>query len=359
MKFTISFLIAISSLVNIYAQSIGVGEWKDYLPYNNSISVVKMGDRIYTATENSLFFLEINEGTISRLNTTTGLSDAGISCMEKSPENDQIIVAYKSTVIDIINGDEIYSLSDIERENIIGEKKINAISFFDGKAYLSSSFGIIELDPIKKEISNTFYLNASSTLGVTDVVFKGDYIYAATDLGIFNANLSDNLSDYNNWVLIAEETDINDLEIAFEKLYFTKNNTDSIFVFEDEIRFVTEVENLKFIEAEGGQLFVGSRSMLSRLNESDGLTTLAESSLMYFISDIISDGDVYWIAEKSKSLVRLSNEGRFQAFTPQGPRSNLAYSVTISREKLFLSPGGTSIIWDNNNTYQGFYWFDG
>jgi len=354
-----SILILFLTTLGLSAQNVGVGQWKDYLPYNNSISVVKVDDRVYTATENSLFYLDVNDRTINRVNKINGLSDAGISCMEKSNSNDLIVLAYKSAIIDIINGDSIYSLTDIERENIIGEKKINNITFNQEYAYLSCSFGVVELDPIKKEILNTFYLNSSGSLEVLDIVFKDDLIYAATPLGIYEASLENNLSDYNNWSLLVGVENINDLEVAFDKLYLTKSGSDSIFVWNDMISFVKSVPNLKFIEAENDRLFVGSRSSLGKLNASDELTNIIESSNIYSIADVISDGQSYWIAEKGKSLLSLSELGRFQIFTPQGPESNLAYAVTSGGEKVFLSPGGTSILWNNNNTYEGFYWTNG
>ncbi|MDB0007433.1 hypothetical protein N9E30_05725, partial [Flavobacteriales bacterium] len=124
MKYFISFIVVFTAFFSSSAQNLGVREWKDYLPYNNAISVCKMNNRIYSATENCIFYLDIENNTINRLNKITGLSDVGISCMEKNEELNLIIVAYESTIIDIISGDNIYSLTDIERENIIGEKRI-------------------------------------------------------------------------------------------------------------------------------------------------------------------------------------------------------------------------------------------
>ncbi|MDG1190088.1 MAG: two-component regulator propeller domain-containing protein [Flavobacteriales bacterium] len=359
MKYFILFIVVFTAFFSSSAQNLGVREWKDYLPYNNAISVCKMNNRIYTATENSIFYLDIQDNTINRLNKITGLSDVGISCMEINEELNLIVVAYESTIIDIISGDSIYSLTDIERENIIGEKRINNITYNNQKAYLSCTFGIIELDPIKKEILNTFYLNAGATLAVSDIVFSGEDMYAATSLGIHKGSMGSNLSDYNSWSLVVSEEGINDLEIAYGKIYLTKSESDSIFVFEDSVRVVNHIPNLKFIETDKETLYVGSRSKLNTLNASNQLNTLAESSILYFISDVINDDGKYWIAEKAKSLVSINEQGGFQTFTPEGPETNLAYSVSSSGEKLFLSPGGTSIIWNNNNTYEGFYWSDG
>ena len=65
------FLIAINS----NCQNLEIGQWRDYLPYNNAISLAKMDGKIYVATENSLFYLDIEEQILNRLSTINGLSD--------------------------------------------------------------------------------------------------------------------------------------------------------------------------------------------------------------------------------------------------------------------------------------------
>ena len=101
--------------------------------------------------------------------------------MAKDPHKNTLIVAYNSTKMDIIEDNSVYSMLDIESENIVGGKSINNIAFNNNTAYLSCSFGVVELNTEKKEIINTFYLNANRNLGVNDLCFKGDSIYAATD----------------------------------------------------------------------------------------------------------------------------------------------------------------------------------
>ena len=115
--------------LNSFAQEVQIGQWRSYLPYNNAISLAKVDDRIYVATENNIFYLDVEEQILGRLNTTNGLSDVGISAMAKNPQTNTIVVAYNSTKIDIIDGNSIYSISDVERENIVGGKSINNITF--------------------------------------------------------------------------------------------------------------------------------------------------------------------------------------------------------------------------------------
>ena len=99
-----------------------------------------MGGKIYVATENSLFYLDVEEQTLNRLSTINGLSDVGVAAMAKDPQKNTLIVAYNSTKVDIIRDNSIYSMLDIERENIVGGKSINNITFYNNTAYLSCSF---------------------------------------------------------------------------------------------------------------------------------------------------------------------------------------------------------------------------
>ena len=169
---------------NSNSQSVEIGQWRDYLPYNNAISLAKMNDRVYVATDNNLFYLNITEQTLNRLSTINGLCDVGVAAMAKDPQKNTLVVAYNSTKIDIIEDNSVYSILEVESENIVGGKSINNIAFNNNNAYLSCSFGIIEINAEKKEIINTFYLNANRNLGVNDLCFKGDSIYAATDIGL-------------------------------------------------------------------------------------------------------------------------------------------------------------------------------
>ena len=65
-------------------QSAEIGQWKDYLPYNNKISLAKMNGLIYIATENNLFFWDESDEILGRLTKVNGLSDVGINAMEKT-----------------------------------------------------------------------------------------------------------------------------------------------------------------------------------------------------------------------------------------------------------------------------------
>lgn len=351
------FLISIVS-INAFGQGVEIGQWRDYLPYENGRFVAKMDDKIYLATESSLFYYQADNQSINRLSKANGLSDVDISVMKKDSENNLIIVAYQNANIDIIRGDKIENVSDIKRASILGLKSINNITFYQNDAYLSCSFGIVRLDTKKKEIKSTYFLNDNQSLAVNDLVFYNDSIFAATDSGIYKGEIEDNLSDYRKWSSSNVSDKVKNIEIKGEEFYFIKE-TDSIFRFANNVaQFVVEQELLKTIKEINGQLYVLSNSKLQRLNQFDNLDLISESSFIYGGNDLIKDGDNYWFADTKKSLVLLNAQNNYIKYEPEGPKSNFVFSISASNEKLFVSPGGISIIWGNNNTYKGFYWFD-
>ena len=354
--FSLIFLNAMSS----FGQNVGVGQWRDYLPYNNAISLAKMNGKIYVATKNNLFYLDDEEQILNRLSTTNGLSDVGVAAMKKDPRKNRLVVAYNSAKIDIIEDNRIYSMLEIERENIVGGKSINNISFNNNSAYLSCSFGIIELNTEKKEIANTFYLNANGNLGVNDLCFMRDSIYAATDMGLFKASMNDNLLDFQSWQHVIVDFPINSLEVAHEKIYFLGESLEEIYCYYSQnIFIVNTTENLRFLKAESDRLFVGTQSNLIEIMSDNTMNTIKESSYLYRVSDVIVDGNIYWLSDGIRSLVRINENLTLKDYQPSGPLTNRAFSTTITQDKILLSPGGVSVQWDNNNTYQGFYWSDG
>ena len=354
--FSLIFLISFDS----YSQKLEIGQWLDYLPYNNAISLAKMNGKIYVATENNLFYLDLEEQILNRLSSINGLSDVGVSAMAKDPLKNTLVVAYNSTKIDIIEDNSIYSMLDVERENIVGGKSINNITFNNNNAYLSCSFGIIKLNTEKKEIANTFYLNANGNLGVNDLCFKGDSIYAATDIGLFKASMNDNLLDYQSWQHLIVDVPVNSLEVAHQKIYFLSESLEDIYCYSSQNMYVAATtENLKFLKAESDRLFVGTQSNLIEIMPNNTLNTIKESSYLYRVSDVIIDGNIYWLSDGIRSLVRINENLTLKDYQPSGPLTNRAFSTSITQDKILVSPGGVSVQWDNNNTYQGFHWSDG
>src|SRR5438128_10166959 len=67
-----SFIIHHSSLAQI-------GTWQSHVSYQSGQSVAVVANKIYTATQNGLFYYDKSTNETTTLGKTTGLSDIGIS----------------------------------------------------------------------------------------------------------------------------------------------------------------------------------------------------------------------------------------------------------------------------------------
>lgn len=352
-----SFILFLFFPTIAFSQLVEIGQWKDYLPYKNPISLIEVDDKIYVASESSIYIYDTKSTLLQRLSKVNGLSDVGITAMEFSEETNSIVVAYSSAVVDIIRGDNIYSLRGIERENIIGLKRINAISFYNKSAYLSCSFGIVEVDLENIEIRNTIYLSLDG--GINDVTTLHDTIYAATDVGVYKAYLGENILDFNNWHVASDQVAVNDLEVAANAIFYSITDSNSVYRFQHNQEKIGDFYRFKFIEAVDDTLYVGSQKKLWRMNETSEFELITENTYLYFISDVTRQDNRYWVTDGLRSLVSISSENFIRSYAPQGPQSDNAFSLSCTDDKTFVSPGGISIQWNNNNTYEGFFWTDG
>lgn len=350
-------LFILFSPLTLFSQLTEIGKWKDYLPYKNPISVVHADDKIYVACESSVFVYDTNNNLIERLSKVNGLSDVGISAMSYSEQTNSIVIGYKSAIIDIIQDNNIYTIIGVERENIIGLKRINAISFHDESAFLSCSFGIVEIDLTTYEIKNTVFLEGG--LGVNDICTLNDSIFAATNEGIYKACLQSNVLDYNNWRVASDYLDVNDLEVIDNSIYYTINDSNSVYRLGSNSSEVGTFYRLKFIKEIKDTLYIGSQRQLWRMKTTNDFELIIDDSYLYYVSDVTKDGSRYWLSDLQRGLMSISSENFIRTYAPGGPESEKAFSITSAGDKLFVSPGGISVQWNNNNTYEGLFWSDG
>jgi len=183
------------------AQETAIGEWRAHLPYRNCTGVAEAGRLIYCSTSNALFSYNRDDNSINRLSKVNGLSDVEISCIRYSTDYQMLLVAYTNANIDLITANGIINISDIKRKTIYGNKTINRVMFVGRYAYLSCGFGIVVLDLVRLEISDTYYIGPQgNSLNVNDMAYDATYFYAATSSGIYIANRNNpNLANYAAW----------------------------------------------------------------------------------------------------------------------------------------------------------------
>lgn len=189
-------------LSEISFSQVKVGQWVDHLSYNNANGVAKVGDMVYVSNGSGLATYNVSDNEVKKLTKIEGLSDVGVFLLRRNPSNDNLLVIYNNTNIDVIKPDgSIINVSDIKRKIITGNKTINDVYFSGSLAYLSCGFGIVVFDTDKLEIKDTYYLgNGITNIEVYQVAKNDSAFFAATPQGIFYGNKNKNLSNFQNWL---------------------------------------------------------------------------------------------------------------------------------------------------------------
>lgn len=346
-------------------QGVGIGQWRDLLPYDNTIAVSKIGDRVYCATPYSLFYYDQEDYSIQRLSKINGLSDIGVSYMDYNEEAESLVIAYTNTNIDLVRNGSIINVSDIKRKEILGNKTINKVMNRGPYAYLSCGFGIVVLDVQKHEVKDTYYIGAEgSAVNVLDMAYNDTSLFAATDEGVYYADISDpNLSYFANWKKIQTLPVVNGaynlVHVYNDYLlvnYFTEEDEQDIlyaFIDGDWVNFDPEGSARTKSMSNGPQTLLVAYEYFAKEYDSD-LNTLVKiytygDNVTPTPNDIVSDdGQYYWIADRSRGLVKTWAEGfEREIIKPQGAPTTDIYDMATGDGDLWLVPGGMSGTWGN------------
>jgi hypothetical protein len=353
-----------------------VGSWSDHLIYNTATSVTAGTGEVYASTGSSILVYNKEFAELKKMSRINGLTETGISNISWSEDNKTLIIAYNSTNIDLVKNNLIYNIPDINRKYIAGKKEINRIRTSGKYAYLACSFGIVVVDIIKKEIYDTWkpgtgYENAE----VFDITIGNNKIYAATDKGVFSADITNpGLAYFGNWSLLINlpvpDGKYTSILYSANRLYVNLSDPisggDSVYVIDENsslFSFIPGVFNTSFDPAENG--FTVSSPSSVRFYNSDGSLNKIISSYGFGVLNVsqavVYGGDI-WIADINTGLVRGENMSDFSALTLPGPVSNNAYNITTYNGKTIICGGGADISWNNQgrplqvSTYENNTW---
>lgn len=376
-KKILTFFVLLFITETIFSQNIAIDEWRDHLPYGKCISITESESRVYCATPYDVFYYDKTDNSLRRLSKVTGLSDIGISAINFNKEHNTLLIAYSNANMDLIKNDEIINISDIKRKQILGNKTINNILFIDNYAYLSCGFGIVVLDIVKEEIADTYYIGPEgSFINVLDLTFDNDnsLFYAATESGIYKASYNNpNLAYFASWT---KDTSIPHTDLEYNLIeYFNKmiiaNNanhifdTDTLYVFDgtswDYAVDTGYSATRKNITTNGEKLVVSNYSNVDVYDKNLTRTLRVWTYNQGTVAPndaFIDDDDKIWIADNVRGLEKSWNKGwSSEQFLPNGPYSNLVYSMAIGGNDLWVVPGGINSSWGNLWNSGGLYSF--
>jgi hypothetical protein len=327
-----------------------IGTWKYYPAYQNATLVAETPHSVFAVYDGSLLSYSPEDQLIRTYSLGNGLSDTDIRFLNYCPATNALLIVYDNANMDIFMGENnIYNMPDIKNNLYISNKKVNNVEIRGELAYLSTGFGIVVLDLKRKEIRNTYRLKGNTRA----TCLWNDYMYAATDDGLFRGALSSNLMDLKNWETVTPNNPV------------TINNITQMVVFNDCLFFddgysffyITKNGDVTWLAAPRKQMCVLHDQLL--LAVEDGIYFYTDLNTKRFLQltsefksvDSYDSKDTYWIAWGTEGLTKIqineqtgNNELAYEPLVSgvkvNSPLRNMAFHLTFAEDQLLVTGGG-------------------
>ena len=365
MKKIFSLYILLFSLV-ISAQTDYSASWEDFYSYNNVKDFTKVDTIIYALTDNAIFTYDVLSGEINKISSIQGLSGETTSAIYYNETFKRVVIGYENGLVEVIDDDGSITISsDIVNFNQSGEKSINHISEFNNKLYLSTPFAVVVYDIENLEFGDTYFIgNNSSSVKINETIISNNVIYAATEEGVFKADITSNLLiDFNNWQQLFNGRDFKGVTTFKNDLYVIENS--KLFAFDgasltEKVKFNKEIKNIKSTNTNLCiSLDKEARIYDSSMNLVQEFTPNSEYD--YSLNTAFFEDDMVFLATKEFGILEttISQPTTYSEIHPEGPLSNAVFSITAQNNDLWVVYGGYNSTFTPLNIRNGFSKFNG
>jgi len=369
------FLSIVLFFHGIMAQQPRFDQFYDHLPYNKTISLAFDDNKVYAATPYSLFTYNKNDNSVEPITKIEGLNDIDISWIDYNEQENTLFIAYSNTNIDLVKEDEIINISDIKRQQILGNKTINEIYMKGKYAYLACGFGIVVVDIAREEIYDTYKIGPDGSLiNVYDFTYHpaDNHFYAATESGIYSADAdSPNLAHFIYW---HKDTTLNSPDARYNQVvshndYIVTNQSGD--EYDDDTLFYTNGNQWQPVETSNHTNAFNLRSTGDKLLISYDFVIHYYDDQMQYVDHIFSYGDalggpdpndcwqdengIYWIADGKKGLVRATGNFDVEIIHPSGPAFPNSFDMDAFGNDLWVASGGYQSDWSPSGLRNGVY----
>jgi len=349
----ITFLILFLFTLSAFSQNFE-DQWSGFFSYVSVKSISQGDDKIYAASENSVFTYDLSTQELNTITTINGLSGEIISTIYYSEEYNLLVIGYENGLIDVmLNGDEdILRVVDIfEKPTIPPDKKrINHFNEYNGNLYISSQFGISLFNLATLEFGDTYFIgDLGSQLNITQTTVLEPYIFASTMGGGVRVAMveDDNLIDYEQWTAIATGNYIGIQTLSDEVYGIT--STSSLYQF-----------NPQGIEAILGNVgasvksFVSNNDLLTITTETESKTYSVGYQLVASVSNIpdfeynlqfgyVFENNFYLGTSSYGILVVPFENNNVTQLLPDGPILNEPFSIDATPGQLWAVFGDITV----------------
>lgn len=321
-------------LVQAYPQN---NRWTIYAAYHDASKCVSVGSKIYVLSDGGLYSYDYEDMDVVTYDKSGVLSDNGIFDISYCSEEKTLVIVYNNGNIDLLYDDgSVYNMTDFKNKTA-GDKTINDIYVNGKNMYMSTNYGLLIVDIAERIFSKTYTLD----YGINSVAVDGNFIYAATDNGVYKGNTADNLQDKSKWSVITKNA-IDEFIDFNGKLYSLTSS--GVFSIDKSTFAMTNISKFsaKYWSICNDMLLLSDASSLYSVG-TDGKMTLLDGK---GIRTADYAGNTYWCACGTDGLKGMSlKDGKFtenvSSVIPDSPMRNYSYFLRMTTENRLLVAGGS------------------
>ncbi|MBX7227402.1 MAG: T9SS type A sorting domain-containing protein [Chitinophagales bacterium] len=348
-----------------------IGSWRTHHSYVIANGLALDKNQVFCNSPYAYFSVQFDNGEINTFSKSNGLSDAGVAAIGKDTTNDILVVVYNNSNIDILKNGKIINLPDIKNKSITGDKTIYHVFATNGIAYLSAGFGLVKLDLIKEEISDTYYPGTGTTNKVNASWATSTSIFCATENGVYKGDIAPgiNLSNPADW----QAFDLSDgipsasssaICVYDNQAYAAVGNSVYSYDGTDWQAFYTENNwQTKFLNIGNNKMvfsqwkYNGSDVVESRIVLFDGVNfekINASAILQRPTAVAIDNQNRVWYADLYVGLNYFSN-GNTTSILPNGPYAETVGKIDVMNGSIYAASAPIITRWDPLFNGVGFY----
>ncbi len=350
-SFLFLFFLVKVTLSQVYPQ------WTEHLPYKKAKQLVSMSDKIYCLTESGVFSYSLSDNEIVAYNRSSGLTGTQITAMGLADWAGCLVLGYQNGNIDLIKKGKVINIADVARFPDISDKMIRSVTAYDKKVYLGTDFGVVILNIDKNEVAETCYIgNYGAKIAVNDIAVFDNYIWAATEEGIYKASVTAfNLADYSSWQFVSDIENANlscrQFKIKNNKFYLLRdrNNQGTVFQLQNKAwqKVYTVAEKVYRIAGYSDKLCVITNN---RITDLSGAVVLGLNIPNCAFRDILQIEKRVFVADNNNSMLEAGNG--VTSIRPDGPLSNVITAICSSESAIWAAAGVKKTIANPAELYQ-------
>ncbi len=367
-RLIILIVVSFSSLF-VKAQIDYTKSWEDLYSYNHIVDFVLTDSNIIALSDNAIFLHDLSSKEFEKISSVNGLSGMTTSAFYYDENLNKIVIGYENGLVEIIDENRSVTIKpDILNFSITGSKRINDIAVDGTTLFLSVPFGIVTFDLETNDFADTYFIGASSSeVSVNEIEIFDNKIYAATENGVFIADLNEPfLVDSQNWTQHHSLKNFSNIESFNNSIFVSENqslfrigNDNTLTLINTQyqaIRDITATQEYMCITTKLYIRIYGTNLLLAHevVSEVGDIFPYTANTAQVYDNNLYIGTEDFGILESNFSAIE-----SFEELHPEGPISNKVYSISQRNNHIWVVYGGTGASFAPLNVKKGASHYNG